>query len=307
MREPRCPPRLTPLSVRSSILILVATDFIVQATDMPPATLAALAARTQAGAVIPFGAGTPPAYRFPGIAPDGALLAAAAEAGCDAAFIPRDRRLEEVRLVALDMDSTLITIECIDEIADMQGIKPEVAAITASAMRGDIDFAESLRRRVALLAGLPVTALERVYDERLQLSPGAARMLAGFAAVGAKAALLSGGFTFFTDRLKARLDLDYTISNTFDVVAGKLTGRMTGTLVDAEVKAATLQRLKRELRKELSGKSGLVVAIGDGANDLPMFAEADISVAYRAKPIVRAKATHAIDHCGLDGVLNLFC
>jgi phosphoserine phosphatase len=235
------------------------------------------------------------------------LLAAAAEAGCDAAFVPRNRRLEEVRLVALDMDSTLITIECIDEIADMQGIKSEVAAITASAMRGDIDFAESLRRRVTLLAGLPVTALERVYDERVQLSPGAARMLAGFAAVGAKTALLSGGFTFFTDRLKASLDLDYTISNTFDIAAGKLTGRITGTLVDAEVKAATLRRLKSELGKEPSGKSGLVVAIGDGANDLPMFTEADISVAYRAKPIVRANATHAIDHCGLDGVLNLFC
>jgi phosphoserine phosphatase len=278
------------------------TDFIVQATEVPPATLAALAARAQAAAIIPFGAGTPPAYRFPGIAPDSALLAAAAEARCDAAFVPRNRRLEDVRLVALDMDSTLITIECIDEIADMQGIKPEVAAITASAMGGDIDFAESLRRRVALLAGVPVTALERVYDERLQLSPGAERMLAGFAAVGAKAALLSGGFTFFTDRLKARLDLEYTIANTFEVAAGKLTGRITGTLVDADVKAATFRRLKQEL----SGKSGLAVAIGDGANDLPMFAEADISVAYHAKPIVRAKATHAIEHCGLDGVLNLF-
>jgi phosphoserine phosphatase len=285
------------------VLGLLPTDFIVQATEVSPATLAALAARTQAGAVMPFGAGAPPAYRFPGIAPDSALLDAAAEAGCDAAFVPRNRRLEDVRLVALDMDSTLITIECIDEIADMHGIKPEIAAITASAMSGDIDFAESLRRRVALLAGLPVTALERVYDERLQLSPGAERMLAGFAAVGAKAALLSGGFTFFTDRLKARLDLEYTISNTFEVAAGKLTGRITGTLVDAEVKAATFRRLKQEL----SGKSGLAVAIGDGANDLPMFAEADISVAYRAKPIVRAKATHAIEHCGLDGVLNLFC
>ncbi len=285
------------------VLGLVPSDFIVQATEVSPATIAVLAARTKAGAIIPFGAGAPPAYRFPGIAADSALLAAAEEAGCDAAFIPHDRHLEEVRLVVLDMDSTLITIECIDEIADMQGIKPEVAAITAGAMRGDIDFAESLRRRVALLAGLPVAALERVYDERLHLSPGAERMLAGFAAVGAKAALLSGGFTFFTDRLKARLDLDYTISNTFEIVAGKLTGRMTGTLVDAGVKAAAL----RSLKKELSAKSGLVVAIGDGANDLPMFAEAHISVAYRAKPVVRAKATHAIDHCGLDGVLNLFC
>jgi len=278
------------------------TAFIVQAPVVAPATLAVLAARMHAGAIIPFGAGTPPAYRFPGIEEHDASLAAAAEAGCDAAFVPDGRRLEDVRLVAMDMDSTLITIECIDEIADMQGIKPEVALITAAAMRGEIEFAESLRRRVALLAGLPVTALERVYDERLRLSPGAARMLAGFAAVGAKTALLSGGFTFFTDRLKERLKLDYTVSNTLDVVDGKLTGRVAEPVVDAAVKAATLRRLKQEL----AGDKGLAVAIGDGANDLPMFAEADVSVAYRAKPVVRAKATHAIDHCGLDGVLNLF-
>ena len=282
--------------------ILAATDFIVQAPVVTPATLAMLATRTRAGAIIPFGAGTPPAYRFVGIEDDDALLAAATETGCDAAFVPIGRRLETVRLVAMDMDSTLITIECVDEIADLQGIKPEVAAITASAMRGDIEFAESLRRRVALLAGLPVAALERVYDERLRLSPGAVRMLAGFAAVGAKTALLSGGFTFFTDRLKARLGLDYTISNTLEIVDGRLTGQIAGPIVDAEVKAATLRRLKRGL----TGETGLVVAIGDGANDLPMFAAADISVAYRAKPVVRARATHAIDHCGLDGVLNLF-
>ncbi len=139
-------------------------DFIVQSQSVAPSTLAMLAARAGAGAIIPFGAGTPPAYRFPGVAKDDALLAVAMEAGCDAAFVPDTRRLADVRLVAMDMDSTLITIECIDEIADMQGIKPAVAAITESAMRGDIEFAESLRRRVALLAGLPVAVLERVYE-----------------------------------------------------------------------------------------------------------------------------------------------
>jgi phosphoserine phosphatase len=200
------------------------------------------------------------------------------------------------------MDSTLITIECIDEIADVIGIKPQVSAITASAMRGDIDFRESLTRRVALLSGLEVSALQRVYDDRLRLSPGAQRMLAGFRRVGAKTLLVSGGFTYFTDRLKARLDLDRTLSNTLEIRDGKLTGRIEGSIVDAEAKAAEIGRLGAMS----ADAGGLVVAIGDGANDLPMLAQADVSIAFRAKPIVQEQATYAIDHCGLDAVLNLF-
>jgi phosphoserine phosphatase len=202
----------------------------------------------------------------------------------------------------MDMDSTLITIECVDEIADVLGIKPQVAAITAAAMRGEIDFPSSLVQRVALLAGLDVAVLERVYVERLRLSPGAERMLTGFGKVGARTLLVSGGFTFFTERLKQRLDLDYTVSNTLEIVEGKLTGRISGAIVDAGVKAESF----RTLGLELARPDNLTVAIGDGANDLPMLKAANISIAYHAKPVVRAACTYAIDYCGLDAVLNLF-
>jgi phosphoserine phosphatase len=225
-----------------------------------------------------------------------------AAAGMDYAFVPSDLTRERVRVVAMDMDSTLITIECIDEIAEMVGIKREVSAITAAAMRGELNFAESLTRRVALLAGLPVRELEKVYVERLHLSPGAERMLREFRAAGAKTLLVSGGFTFFTDRLAERLGFDETAANTLEITGEKLTGRVVLPIVDGEVKAARLVAM----RKRCAGENGIVVAIGDGANDVPMLAAADVSVAYRAKPIVRAHATYAIDHCGLDAVLNLF-
>jgi phosphoserine phosphatase len=276
--------------------------FLLQAADMPATTLLSLALRAGARAIVPVGAGAPQAYVLPGVPADPGLVDAAHAAGCDAAFVPASRRLRDVKLVVMDMDSTLITIECIDEIADLQGIKAEVAAVTASAMRGEIEFAESLRRRVALLAGLPVSALEHVYRERLRISPGAERMIAGFHAIGATVGLVSGGFTFFTERLKQRLGLDFALANTLGVHGGVLSGRVDGPIVDAEAKARAL----RERKTAFAGTGGLAVALGDGANDLPMFAEADVSIAYRAKPVVRAQATHTLDHCGLDGALNFF-
>jgi phosphoserine phosphatase len=225
-----------------------------------------------------------------------------ANAKLDFAFVPQPRKLSDFGLVAMDMDSTLITIECIDEIADMRGLKPQVAAITASAMRGEIEYHESLRRRLALLEGLDETALERVYEERLRLSPGAERMLERLRSLGIKTLLVSSGFSYFTERLKIRLSLDYTLSNTLEFKNGKLTGKVLGRIVDAQIKAAKL----RELRDALRLSRDKIVAIGDGANDLAMMAEAGVSIAYHAKPVVREKATYCFDYVGLDGVLNLY-
>jgi len=225
-----------------------------------------------------------------------------AGAKLDFAFVPVPRKLSDFGLVAMDMDSTLITIECIDEIADLQGVKPQVAAITASAMRGEIEYHESLRRRLALLAGIDESALQRVFDERLKLSPGAERMLARLRSLGIKTLLVSSGFTFFTERLKERLSLDYTLSNTLEITDDKLTGKVLGRIVDAQTKAAKL----RELRDGLRLRHDQVIAIGDGANDLAMMAEAGVSIAYHAKPVVREKATYCFDYVGLDGLLNLY-
>ncbi|MES2325290.1 MAG: phosphoserine phosphatase SerB [Pseudomonadota bacterium] len=219
----------------------------------------------------------------------------------DATFIEAGRTLADFRLVAMDMDSTLITIECIDEIADMQGLKAQVSEITEAAMRGELDFAESLTRRVALLEGLDASALERVYSERLSISMGGETMLAGIKAAGLKTLLVSGGFTFFTDRLKERLGLDYTHANVLEIVDGKLTGRVVGGIVDAEEKKRTVERVCAEL----GITTQQTIVMGDGANDLKMMGIAGLSVAFRAKHVVRAQASVALNFAGLDGLLSI--
>jgi phosphoserine phosphatase len=228
--------------------------------------------------------------------------AACQTARLDYAFVEAGSSLADFGLVAMDMDSTLITIECIDEIADMQGLKPQVAEITEAAMRGEIEFRESLTRRVALLRGLDAGALQRVYDERLRFSPGAERMLAAVRAAGLKTLLVSGGFTFFTDRVKERLGLDYAHSNRLEIADGKLTGKVVGGIVDADEKKATVERVCAELG--ISPRRAIVM--GDGANDLKMMGIAGLSVAFRAKPVVRAQADVALNFVGLDGILSLF-
>lgn len=242
------------------------------------------------------------AYRLRDAKPYDEVASFCYEHQLDYAYVRQGLHLSSFGLLAMDMDSTLISIECIDEIADMQGIKPQVAEITEAAMRGEIDFAESLRRRVSLLAGLEENALQRVYDERLKLNPGAEAMLAEARKHGIKTLLVSGGFTFFTERLKARLGLDHAHANTLEVVNGKLTGRVLGDILDAQGKANWLEHVRQEL--DLHPQQ--VIAMGDGANDLKMMAKAGTSIAYHAKAVVRAQASYAFNFVGLDGLIPLF-
>ena len=244
----------------------------------------------------------PHLYRLREAKPHADIAAYCFENQLDYGFVPQGKHLSDFGLVVMDMDSTLISIECIDEIADMQGLKPQVAAITESAMRGEIDFAESLRRRVALLKGLDEGALQRVYDERLRLNPGAGIMLTELKKHGIKTLLVSGGFMFFTARLKSRLGLDFAHANELEIVNGKLTGNVSGKIVDAQGKADWLIHV----RTELGLKPDQVIAMGDGANDLKMMAQSGISIAYHAKPIVREQASYALNFVGLDGLVNLF-
>jgi phosphoserine phosphatase len=214
--------------------------------------------------------------------------------------------LHDFKLIAFDMDSTLINIECVDEIADAVGRKAEVAAITEATMRGEIaDFKESLRQRVALLKGITLASMEEVYAQRLQLNPGAAELVAVCKNVGMKVLLVSGGFTFFADRVSARLGIDVTRANVLEIHDGVLTGRMLdqpwGDICDGEQKRQTLL----ETCKQLGISPQQAIAMGDGANDLPMMGEAGLSVAYHAKPKVREQAMVAINSGGLDRLLEL--
>ncbi len=214
--------------------------------------------------------------------------------------------LADFKLIAFDMDSTLINIECIDEIADAVGKKAEVAAITEATMRGGIpDFRESLTRRVALLAGVPTAALQQVYDQRLQLNPGAAELVAACKSAGLKVLLVSGGFTFFANRVKERLGIDFARSNLLEEVDGRLTGRLTkqswGDICDGAEKRRTLL----EVASLMGIAPSQCIAVGDGANDLPMMGEAGLSVAYHAKPKVRAQAMVAINEGALDRLLEV--
>jgi phosphoserine phosphatase len=284
-------------------------DLVVQGPDLSPEAIDAFRRRF-ASAPLQRRAGS---IRLAAVGPAPALAAEVAQLAahwrCDAALVSPQLQLARFRLLALDMDSTLVRIECLDELAQLAGVGPEVAAITDAAMRGLIaDYSESLRRRVALLAGVDAALLQVVAEQRLALSPGAERLLATARGAGLRTLLVTGGFTYFARIVQRRLDIDRVCANEVQVRDGRLTGVVHGPdggserLVDAQGKASALQQACAEF-----GCSGAqAIAIGDGANDLPMLALAGLSVAYHAKPRVRAAAACALDYSGLDGVLEWF-
>jgi phosphoserine phosphatase len=225
-----------------------------------------------------------------------------ANAALDWAWVPKGWRLGDFGLFVTDMDSTLINIECIDEIADMQGARAEVAAITESAMHGEIDFRTSLERRVSLLAGLHEQALTKVYAKRLRLNPGAEALMASLKAAGVRTALVSGGFAYFTDHMRRELGFDYAWANELETTDGRLTGRIIGPVIDAQAKADCLTAT----RDALGLAPEQVLCCGDGANAIPMVRAAGFGVAYRPKPALREVADCCLDHVGLDGIARLF-
>jgi phosphoserine phosphatase len=271
---------------------------VIQGADIETRDLKELARLAGASAIDRLSA---TAFRLRGARPAPGIAEHCAAAKLDHGFVPEGRRLSDFGLLVMDMDSTLITMETIDELADMIGIKAEVARITERAMRGEIEYDQSLRERLALLKGLDESALQRVYDERLKFSPGAERMLEAVRRAGIKTLLVSGGFSYMTDRLKDRARLDYTHSNVLEIVGGRMTGNVVGGIVNADAKRAALLKVAAELGL----KREQVAGIGDGANDLKFMAECGVSFAYRAKPVVREQTTYAINHSGLDALLWL--
>jgi phosphoserine phosphatase len=217
--------------------------------------------------------------------------------------LPAERAIpiSKVGLIAMDMDSTAITIECIDEIADFTGLKNEVAAITAAAMRGELDFKESLRRRVACLRGLPVEALRQVYESRLKPAPGLAELMQYANIHGVKTLLISGGFTYFTERMRTRFGYTYTRANTLGEHNDRLTGTVCGEIVDSVEK----ERVLKFLASTLPAHRNATIALGDGANDLPMLHAATLGVACHAKPKVREQVPVAINEGGLEQLIAL--
>ena len=280
-------------------------DLVVFGGPVPTYLIESIQTQLKPSAALPHGV---QAIRFTGVTASAtadmpeSIRTVLANEQLDWAVVPSGRTLRDFKLVVFDMDSTLINIECIDELADFAGRKAEVSSITEAAMRGEMDYRESLKKRVGVLAGLNARVLARVFSERLLLNPGARELLDALQNANIHTALLSGGFTYFTERLRIELGLDFATSNELEIVGGKLTGRVVGDIIDASAKATQLLALTREfgLNKDQ------VMAVGDGANDLLMMAEAGTSVAYHAKPATQAKATHAINHAGLDGILNLY-
>ena len=274
-------------------------NLIIQGLEVNNSDLRALAKLSQADGIERI---TGQAFRLTNAAHANDISEYCTQAELDFAFVNADLKLVDFKLIAMDMDSTLLAIESIDEIADMHNIKPQVAAITLQTMRGEISFEESLTRRTALLRGLHYDALQKVYDERVKLNPGAEKMLQQAKLAGLKTMVISGGFTFFTDRIKARLGFDFAAANVLEIEENRLTGKVVGEIIGRQGKAQVLN----QIRDELGIKREQIIAIGDGANDLDMMTEAGVSIAYHAKPIVRGHATYAIEYVGLDGVINLF-
>jgi phosphoserine phosphatase len=221
----------------------------------------------------------------------------------DMAVLDELRSLKDIKILAMDMDSTLINIECVDEIAGCAGRKEQVAAITEATMRGEIkDFKESLIKRVSLLADTSADCLQTIYNDILRLNPGAEALIETAQKHGITTLLVSGGFTFFTSRLKERLKLDYAYANQLEILDNKLSGRVLGDILDGEAKKNYIS----DLMEQLDATPEQCIAIGDGSNDLPMLSKVHYSVAYMAKPKVQEEARFSINHSGLDAVLNFF-